>query len=602
MSKLPGMPYRSRLQKLTQVQFGGLRHNDNARDGEIYDMQNLSSEHWPYLGTRERRGKVAEALPFAKKIYTSGQIVLTICGGDDQGLYYQNLEANFAIRLENLEEIDNVWFVPFGNRVLLMPQKHIINLTYPIIGVSVGTDHPEATEAGQAAIVYMNDRWMLLPWDGERYIASGMYMVEKIDSEIILEKVTIQNGTIFEKPATANTLLIEENKSVVTNDWGFREGDAVTISGMSNSINDRTAIIREIVGVEPGHTELHFSDNIFKVEDGQEKQEETGITLSRKMPEMDIMFEHNNRLWGAKGEEIFASKTGDPRNWNVFDGLATDSWHIRQQEGEPITGGTSFQYPRFFRERSVSTVYGASPSGFQTQRQELPGVKKGESQSLCRSGGILCWLSKQGIVLYNGSQAYVQNQVFGDWDISKMKGAGDGNKLYIYAELGKHPEADGEKLVAIFVYDTQKSMWTKENAPYIDDLYYSNGEVVYLHQYKDGGEIISMKKEENQENAEMFVFGSVEFGDFSAGSMERKGLQKVQIRAELEEGAYFNVWVKCDEKEWKRAGYVAAKGKQIVNLPVIIQRCDRFRLKIEGNGPWKIYGIGRKIYIGSDMH
>ena len=63
MSKLPQIPYGSRLQKMTQVQFGGLRHNDNCADGEIYDMINLSSDHWPCLGTREPREAVGEGWP-----------------------------------------------------------------------------------------------------------------------------------------------------------------------------------------------------------------------------------------------------------------------------------------------------------------------------------------------------------------------------------------------------------------------------------------------------------------------------------------------------------------------------------------------------------
>ena len=61
----------------------------------------------------------------------------------------------------------------------------------------------------------------------------------------------------------------------------------------------------------------------------------TPITISRKMPKMDFVIESNNRLWGCRyGEnndgdtvnEIYCSKQGDFKNWQCFEGVATDSY------------------------------------------------------------------------------------------------------------------------------------------------------------------------------------------------------------------------------------------------------------------------------------
>ena len=58
MSKLPKMPYNSGIGKLTQVQFGGLRHHINCGDGECFDMQNLTAENYPLVSVRKKRGNL----------------------------------------------------------------------------------------------------------------------------------------------------------------------------------------------------------------------------------------------------------------------------------------------------------------------------------------------------------------------------------------------------------------------------------------------------------------------------------------------------------------------------------------------------------------
>lgn len=599
MSKLPAIPYNTGLQKLTQVQFGGLRHNDNCQSGEIYDMWNLASEHQPYLGTREARGTVSAAPDYCLRMYADEDSFLWIT---EDGLWYENRNNGFMVRLRYLEldEAQKSYFVKFGDRVILMPRKQIINVKYPIIGVG-GDIVPEATQTGQAFIQAVDDRWLIWVWNGAEWQFAWSYAVTDIDMSVEVENVIVMNGTIFEEPATANTILLPVDSDTVQTKWGLAEGDAVTISGMSYTVNNRTAVLREILAKPEGMTELHFSDNIFYIPDEAESYEEKKIKLERLMPEMDFLFEHGNRLWGAKGEEVFASKVGDPRNWNVFDGLATDSWHLQTQQGNKITGGCSFLYPRFFREKGMITVYGSIPSGFQTQEQDMPGVKEGENRSLCQCGGLLSYLSPQGIVLFDGDGAYIQDQVFGGWEISGVIGASDGQKLYLYADLGKHPEADGERMRAILVYDSQKGMWTKEMTRPTNDLWYAGGLVMMLVRMNEQGEVIDLAGGIRQAS-ENSVYGMVEFGDFTADNPDRKGLQKLQIRLELGEGAYLNVWASHDGGDWRMVGSVSTMSKKSINLPVILRRCDHFRIKIEGTGPWKIYSMSRKIYIGSDKH
>ena len=82
MAKLPGMPYLGSIRKYKQVQFGGLRHNVNCADGEIYDMENMSMDSYPYLTVREKRGRHIPAQGEATQIYAdNGEMLIVAPSG-----------------------------------------------------------------------------------------------------------------------------------------------------------------------------------------------------------------------------------------------------------------------------------------------------------------------------------------------------------------------------------------------------------------------------------------------------------------------------------------------------------------------------------------
>lgn len=56
--KLPAMRFKDGIRKGKQVKFGGLNHNLGASDGELWDMKNLTGEHYPLLASRNSRVKV----------------------------------------------------------------------------------------------------------------------------------------------------------------------------------------------------------------------------------------------------------------------------------------------------------------------------------------------------------------------------------------------------------------------------------------------------------------------------------------------------------------------------------------------------------------
>ena len=602
MSKLPMMPYNSGIGKLTQVQFGGLRHHINCGDGEFFDMQNLTAENYPLVSVRKRRGKLEGTVSAeVTQIYADNGAMITV---DALGLSYNGYRFYAA-----LNDYKNTKFVRFGDRVVIMPDKKVLNLKYKILGWGTKDSLPATAETNDAYAVIDQGtgNYEVYIWNGTKFVSNGK-LVQRMEIESGEDIASFEDGTIYGKSATANTIRLKQTTYQYLIGQGFKVGDAVTISGCETMPeNNKIAIIREIapVGTETENGVLiRFSDYCFKMPEGTDgqtvtKYQENAVTIKREVPELKVIFEHENRLWGANGKEIFASKLGDPFNWNCFDGLSTDSFYLQTQEKGEITAGISFGYPRFFREDSMTTVYGSMPSAFQTQVTELLGVKQGEQLSLERMGGILFWLSNKGIIMYDGDQTYLQDQVFGDWKLSKVISKADAAKCYVHADLGKHPLAEGERLLALFCYDATKGIWTKEDDPGIRSMTYMDGVIYAL-----AGTRILMLDSEGELNGEYGAIESfAEFGDFSDGSPNRKAVSKVQLRLEIEEGAFVLVKIRYNSSgEWMTIKTIEAGNKRSVYIPVIPHRCDHYRIRIEGTGDWTLYSMARELYIGSAVH
>lgn len=602
MSKLPNMPYNSGIGKLTQVQFGGLRHHINCGDGEIYDMQNLTAENYPLISVRKKRGKLeGNVSAEATQIYADNGVFLQV---DEFGVSYNGNRF-----LSEIEDYQNTSFVRYGDRVVMMPDRKVLNLKYRIIGWLTSVDDmPETAERYDAfAILKGPDDYEVYVWDGTKWISNGK-LVAGMEADNGPELALFEDGTIYGEKATANTIRLPNETYKYFMEAGFKVGDAVTISGCTTvPENNKIAIIREIepVGLESASGVLiRFSDYCFRmpVDDKGDpviQYQESSVSIKREVPKLKVLFEHENRLWGANGKEIFASKLGDPFNWNCFDGLSTDSFYLQTQDKGEITAGISFGYPRFFREDSITTVYGSMPSAFQTQVTELLGVKQGEQLSLERMGGILLWLSNKGIVMYDGDTTYLQDQVFGDWKLSKVISKADAAKCYVHADIGPNPLADGERLTALFCYDMSKGVWTKENDPSIRSMTYMNGVIYALA----GAQIIMLDSAGDLSGEIGAIESFAEFGDFSDGSPNRKAISKVQLRMEVGEGAFVLVKIRYNSSgEWMTIKTIEAGNKRSVYIPVIPHRCDHYRIRIEGTGDWTLYSMARELYVGSAVH
>lgn len=604
--RLPVMNDKAIMRPSVMTAFGGINHNLNCGDGELFDMLNLSSRNYPLLCPRKPRG-TAGSIPSPQGI-----------GAYDEMWWVSGTKFYYAGEEKGTVTETRKQFAVMGSIIVIFPDKKYYDIEADAFG-SLGISQSFAG-------------------------------------------VAFQNGTYTGLPANANTLY----KAGAS--WQFAVGDAVTISGCVTHIeNNRTVVVREVegdylrfyentfqldetqkytageAGLETGTYYFYIGDDIWHFEletamtegdtltwngtgldaeiggtsstiavvSGEEGDviefsvipvdytESGTITLAREVPDLDFICVNENRLWGCKGDAIYASALGNPFNFNVFDGLATDSWMSNTVDSGDFTGCISYSgYPMFFKPESIYKVQGDKPSNYQWTVTTALGVKPGCERSIAVSGEALFYLSRAGICAYTGWYPTVISDTLGSE--TKWEDAAAGSDSIRY-----YVSMKDESGYSLFVYDTRYGAWWKEDgtravgfAFWNESLYYATAEGALICADGDDGSQESLVRWEAE-------FGdSVRFYETSdQNSQNKKGLLRFQLRCELDAGSSLKVLVRYDdEEEWNEVGTITGPAKkQSYNLPLILRRCDYYRLKLSGVGAAVVYSLTEVRYSGSNL-
>lgn len=530
--ELPDMKYADRLTKGKQVRFRGLNHTIGARDGEIWDMQNMTGDHSPVLATRAKR-------MLYKKLEKPGGLYAWegLAWVDGTGFYYKG-------ELKGQVSEGQKKFGSLGSKIVILPDKCYYD---------VATDTFGQMEAR---------------WEGG--------------------SLTFTNGKLYGVDADANTI---QSEGASWKDY-FREGDAVTIAGCTiHSENNQTAIIREIDG-----DKLYFYENVFTIgESGY--TEEGSMSIARTVPDLISVCENENRLWGRTKDTVYSSALGDIFNWNLYDGIDSDAYAVTPGSAGNLTGCISFRgYPIFLKAENIYKVYGSVPSDFQLMGSASLGLAEGSGDSLAVAGETMYYLGRNGIMAYAGGIPQSIAYAFGMDRFCNAVGGSDGLKYYVSME-------DEAGTPWFFVYDTQKRTWHKEDNTRVTHFASWEGNLYFLN---DKGEIwITGNIQNPPEGAveEEDLPFMVEFADFTDDDPNKKGVGKVQLRVELEQGAELNVTVQFDsDGHWRPVkNIIGTDPKRSYTLPIVPRRCDHYRVKLEGRGGCRVYSMTREYYSGSEL-
>ena len=584
----PTLYVKQKSRQMADV-FHGYNHNLRIGDNEFYDMKNMTSEKYPVIAPRGKRGTYVKSGMAAgliakdKLCYVDGSAFVV---GDDRiemGLSTADADCPKSL-------------ISMGAYVIIMPDRKFVNT------IKNGTEYEHGNI--DASFTTTEDvSFQMCSLTGDTYEDAlisdtapenpynGQLWIDTSSTPHALKKYAAASAMWASVPTT----YLKITSSGIGKE--FEQYDGVKISGITvDGLTDLNSS-HALWGCDDDYLIVTgFLDEVTTqtVAQGQ-------VTIERKMPIMDFIVECNNRLWGcrygtnADGDvvnEIYACKQGDFKNWNCFMNLSTDSYAASCGSDGQFTGAiTHLGYPLFFKENCLHKVYGNYPANFQIQHTTCRGVQSGSHRSLAIVNETLFYKAVSSVCAYDGSLPVEMSSALGEIRYSDAVGCSHSNKYYIDMKA-----KDGT--YHLFVYDTAKGMWHKEDNLHSDCFCSFQNELYCIDH--DTKNIITMLGSGVADEGE--VEWMVETGLIGMSMPDMKYITRLLVRMALDTGSKVTISIQYDSVgEWKQVCQMTATSLRSFAVPVRLKRCDHFRLRIEGEGDCKIYSITKTIEQGSDI-
>ena len=556
--------------------FKGYHHNLRIGEGEFYEMENLSSDHYPILSPRGQRG-VAATPGIAQ-----GMIAKTeLCYIDGSDFVMGDVRVPMGLTADEKPKT----LVSMGAYVIVMPDKKYVNTS-------------DTSDFGRIEAFFETSAevtFTLCSREGADYGDAPMQSYAPSEPEdLALWIDSSQKPCLLRRYylSTNNWIALDEAFVKISSPGIgalFRVGDGVRVSGVKDErLADLNAT--SVVWARSESYVVVSGATVTAV-----KQSEP-VTVERNMPDMDFVIESENRLFGCRYGDgvnaIYACRTGDFRNWSCESGALTDTYFETVGTDGAFTGAiTHLGYPLFFKENCVHKIYGSAPSNFRIQTTALRGVQEGCNRSLATVGETLYYKSRTGVCAYDGSLPLEISSALGEEAYGNAVGGSLGNKYYVSMS-----DASGD--YHLFVYDTQRKMWHREDGTRASDFCAFGGELYYVDYATH--RIMTVRGTGVRE--EEPIRWSAVTGVIGTDSPDKKYISRMDVRLKLDVGARVAFFAEYDSSgEFEYLFAMTGKSLQSFSIPIRPKRCDHLRLRIVGNGEAKIFSICKTVEKGSDL-
>lgn len=366
----------------------------------------------------------------------------------------------------------------------------------------------------------------------------------------------------------------------------FSSGDALDVIG--DQVEKKHLTISKIEG-----NKITFADN----EDGTKAFsdlpvpiENLSASLKTSIPDLDYITAHANRLWGVSNRDktIFVSALGYPDRFYDFSSVTAGSYAVAVGSEGDFTGIVAYSNSVIcFKENYAHKVMGDYPSEYYITEYTMPGIQAGSFRSAVVINNVLYYKGVSGVYSYTGGSPSSISYMLGNDPLTGAVGGTDGNNYFMSVKEGK-----------TYVFDMTHGLWTVYSGEYMSAFAFCGGELYSLI----GTDVFNLS------TGDEAVEWSAEFTPFynsttdrgsNAMLMNRKGLTKLILRMDLDEGTDVSVFVKLDDDEWKEVHHRNEKVRKTVAIPVRIGRCDKYRIKLTGTGYCMVRTIYREYAFGS---
>ena len=637
--KVPG----NRREQYT-VAFRGVRYGDGARDGELEDSHNLTSERFPCLsprGGRSTDGSYGSATAvFFKgkmlvvdgtKLMYGGVEIGTVSEGEkqivavnskavifpDKIMYdtetgeVRSLEASFQSDNGAVEFLEGktvaVHMGGYTSAVLRSGNKggasssaaSINEKSYPfakkLSSVSVNSETGEITfgstvncpraESVPIGMLFVDAS---LGADG---VSTWGVVTARYRSPI---KPVGPGGTASDKPDyygfDYDICGVQGTSYSGFSGFealGFRVGDTVDIRIHRFPDYNKSCTIRGF-GTYTTSDGTKLPTMLFDPETFSVNGPDPGaVTIRRKVPNLTVICESSNRLWGADGNTIYASALGDPTNFFTYDGLDTDSYAVAVASEGDFTGCCGYgSAVLFFKEDRLYKILGSYPSQYTMYDYTVPGVKKGSEKSLRNLNEVIYYHGREGVYRYSGGAPELISENFGLRRFQNASAGAEGDRYYISMQDVTSKEW------GLWVYDILRGIWLQEDGLQAVDFSRDGGK---LYCAAGDGRVLVLNPDESTEDFEW----SATLCRVDETYHNRKSYSKLLLRMDIAAGSWIQVEVSVDDKPFELVYTDHDSVERMREIPILPKRCDNFRVRLKGGGHVVIRSMVREYRVSS---
>ncbi len=612
---LPAAKNSKAFYKKRLVTFSGLDRRAGAKEGSLVKSVNLSSDNYPVLSPRKKRrvkksfaGRSVYGIGYSEKFYCCAE------NGDGTPYFYYDDVPYFPVSATEKT------FAHVNGYICVFPDKLYFSET-ALKAKNADAPYDTVDDLHDAKI---NDPTVK---SGDIYIAgTGVYAYNPQGVwHGNLTAPSDANPTPFCHQAQTEWVYIMETFGSLETDAviGKREGGILIMSASDSSggvdtvtdwdsapetvgakVGDALTLTVRFRNINSPHDSVYkkYETVLYKVKpsdrsylytfsgiDVPERVDSDGDSfpsgdyvrysaiIKKSVPDFSVVFAHDNRLWGADGQNIYASALGDPTVFSLYTSSASSAWTVASLSGGSFTGGCSFSgYPTFFKEDSVIRIAGDYPEEYMTmETRGISGVAKGCKRSLAVSGGTLYYASKSGVCAYSGDFPTVISDRLGQVDVTDSEAGADSTNVYF--SLGG----------ALYCYNTRNGLWMEDSpSPYSFFTPYS-GRVYALSEDENTVFILNGEGTESLESGE--VISEAELSPIYLSSLDKKETGRIAVSLETDPGAEAELYISYDGGAYGKVFSASKSG--VYHVPIVLRRSEYFSLKVKGKGMWRLKAI-----------
>ena len=234
-------------------QFRGLNHTYNAQDGEFYDMENLTSDHFPILSTRDTR----EIVPYESE---DGEI--TAFGASDYLYYVKGRYFHYGserVLLPNCQTDKKHTVIRMGAYFVIFPEGIVYNtLTEELIPIAV-----RVVMGGCKRRIVKKDNTGMNVWDSSEPPPYGyIYWFDRTSDPAVLKMWSENEMQWIPVPSTYVEYYVEDAQNHLSISYFdntsknpdlrefIKQGDALTViaeqSGRGVNTIEESAIVQVV--------------------------------------------------------------------------------------------------------------------------------------------------------------------------------------------------------------------------------------------------------------------------------------------------------------------------------------------------------------------